>query len=767
MYIVYTYKKRVIDISCSLKLSEHTLWYKRPAENFNEALPLGNGRLGACVYGGIEDETVSLNEDTFWSGYPKKLNNEDYPAVYKKAKELFDSGRISEAQKTLENGFGDRLVQMYLPLANLKIHSYHSGRLSRYRRELRLDKGVHTVSYANSGKVFTRETFVDLNRQVMAMCISCDSPASVNLDITVESRIKAAVSNIGSTLCIEGNAPDCVCDYGDMYRSEEYQIYSDEADKKGMAFSVVTSVRTTGGTVRIADGMLTVRDADKAVIYLAARTGFEGFDKHPSVNIEECRQKCVADITAAKKIPYFDLINQNILAHKSFYNRCCISLGNCKNGSAATNERLERLKNGEEDNSLYALLFNYGKYLTICASQSGTQPMNLQGIWNDKILPPWNCNYTLNINTEMNYWPTLACGLFECFNPLTQLVCDLEKSGKETTRNYYGLDGWVCHHSTDLWRITHPATSRLNGNAQWGFWNMSSGWLARMLWDYYVYTGDGAYLEKVYPIMEGAARFYKGLLTECDGKLILGLTTSPENNYIENGETHAIDKSTGMTEEIIYALFTAVSKAQNILGEKDTYSELIPKLKRPEIQSDGSLCEWYSEHGVWDEHHRHVSHLYGLFPDSQFTDEQKKAAEKTLISRSDGGTGWSLAWKINLWARLGDGEHALKLLNNQLNPVDSACNSTDIGGGSYLNLFCAHPPFQIDGNFGAASGIIQMLLQLDENGEPIFLPALPEKWKSGKVCGLRIPNNRSVNFEWEDGKITKSEIIDNNTENEE
>ena len=262
----------MIDISCSLKLSEHTLWYKRPAENFNEALPLGNGRIGACVYGGVEYETVSLNEDTFWSGYPKKPNKDDYPAIYKKAKNLFDCGKITESQEALESGFGDRLVQMYLPLADLKIHSLHSGRLSRYRRELRLDKGVHTVTYSNAGKIFTRETFVGINRQVAVMNLSCDRPASVNFDITLESRIKSVVSNIGSTLCVEGNAPDCVCDYGDMYRSAKYQIYSDERDKKGMAFSVVVSVRAIGGTVRVADGMLTVRDADKAIIYLAART---------------------------------------------------------------------------------------------------------------------------------------------------------------------------------------------------------------------------------------------------------------------------------------------------------------------------------------------------------------------------------------------------------------------------------------------------------------------------------------------------------------
>lgn len=361
----------------------------------------------------------------------------------------------------------------------------------------------------------------------------------------------------------------------------------------------------------------------------------------------------------------------------------------------------------------------------------------------------------------MNYWSTLSCGLFECYEPFIRFVEELAESGRETAKNYYGVEGWVCHHSSDIWRLTHPGTNRLSCNAQWGFWNMSSGWLVVMLWDYYRYTLDEKFLKRVYPVMEEAARFYRELLVEYDGTLILPLSTSPENNYIKNDMVHAIDKSTAMTQEILFDLFSVVSEASGVLGVTDEYGNLISRLKRPFVQKDGQLCEWHEEHKVWDIHHRHVSHLYGLFPSNQFVDDEeaKSACRKVLESRGDGGTGWSLAWKTNLWARLGDGEHALKLLKNQLTPIPGNYDGRDRGGGSYPNLFCAHPPFQIDGNFGVANGIIEMLLQCDEKGNPILLPALPKEWKRGSVKNLRLPGNRKISFAWENGKVLWSEIM--------
>lgn len=746
-----------------IKASEHTLRYKRHATCFNEALPLGNGRIGAMVYGGISEETISLNEDTLWSGHPREKNVEDYPDVYRKALGMFEEGDISGAQKHLENHFGDFLVQMYLPLADLKIRTKHVN-ATRYSRVLRLDTAIHTVKYTVDGKTFTRETFISEPYQVMAVRFQCNQAKSVSFEATLEGKLPCEYEICGSetlkdVIYMHGTAPTCAAEYGSSTKSTDEWCF----DGKGVSYGSAVTVRATGGSVTHEKNTVIVKDADEAILYFGVRTNFKGYKQFP--HGDEYKDKCIFDVQKAAIVDYDLLKQESIRSHKKLYNRCGISLSDgSKNdiakGKIPIDERLQRLQKGKEDNSLYALLFNFGRYLTISGSREGTQPLNLQGIWNDKLIPPWSSNYTLNINTEMNYWPTLTCGLFECYEPFVCFVEELAESGKETASNYYGVEGWVCHHSSDIWRLTHPGTNRISGNAQWGFWNMASGWLSVMLWDYYRYTLDKKYLKRVYPVMEGAARFYRELLVESDGKLILPLSTSPENNYIENSEVHAIDKSTAMTQEILYDLFTAVSEASLVLGVADEYRERLMRLKRPVLQKDGQLCEWHEEHEVWDIHHRHVSHLYGLFPSNQFmTDEAvKSACRKVLEVRGDGGTGWSLAWKINLWARLGDGGHALRLLKKQLELIPVNEGGHDKGGGSYPNLFCAHPPFQIDGNFGAANGIIEMLLQCDEEGEPILLPALPKSWRKGCAKDLRLPGNQKISFAWEDGKVLWSEI---------
>lgn len=736
-----------------LLASEHTLRYKGQATCFNEALPLGNGRIGAMVYGGVLEEKISLNEDTFWSGYPKEKNVEDYPSVYRKALSLFEGGKIAEAQTHLEGNFGDHLVQMYLPLADLKIQMKHVKEdvASQYSRMLKLNRAVHSVSYVMGRKRYMRECFVSEPYQVMAVRLSCSEKDSISFCTTLESRFPSRCheSKVENVFFICGTAPNGVAEYGDFYRSTDNQVL----DGKGVSYACAVGVQAEGGTVTCDGDSVRVEGADEAVIYFGVRTNFKGYDTFPCG--EGYKELCLFDVKRALELSYEVLKKESVRSHKKLYNRCQISFGEGIKTRIPTDVRLRRLQEGHEDNGLYALLFNFGKYLTIAGSRHGTQAMNLQGIWNDKLIPPWNSNYTLNINTEMNYWPTLGMGLFECYEPFVRFVEELSKSGKQTARDYYGIDGWVCHHSSDIWRLTHPGTNRLQGNAQWGFWNMASGWLSVMLWNYYRYTLDETYLERIYPVMNGAARFYRELLVECDGELIVPLSTSPENNYVDEFDVHALDKSTAMTQEILYDLFAAVSEASKVLGVDDVYGELVPKLKRPFVQKNGELCEWHSEHGVWDIHHRHVSHLYGLFPSDQFAGdrERSEACCKVLESRGDGGTGWSLAWKINLWAKLGDGEHALRLLKRQMQLVAAKEEGHDGGGGSYPNLFCAHPPFQIDGNFGAASGIMEMLVQCDTDGNVMLLPALPKSWSKGKVENLHLPGNRTLSFAWEEGKI--------------
>lgn len=738
---------------------EQMLFYRREAACFNEALPLGNGRMGAMVYGGVSEEKLSLNEDTLWSGYPQPKREDDYPACYARAQQLWKAGKCMDAQRLLEAGFGDHLVQVYLPAADLIIRAQHVD-AQCYQRSLRLDRALHRVCFDDGGKRYQREAFVSAPYQVLALRFSCSEKRSIRFSVSLRGYFPAEITESPEeqALLLSGRAPIYRADFGSAYQGEAQRIL----DGQGIGYAVAVKAAVSGGRVKTENAVLTVEDADEATLYLSIRTNYRRFDSMPDGEIPI--QECLCDIHRAQAIPYEALRAESVSAHQRLYDQCSVSFGPGKEPPEATDIRLKHLQAGGQDNGLYALLFNFAKYLTISASRSGTQPMNLQGIWNDQVLPPWSSNYTLNINTQMNYWPTLAMGLTECFEPLTRFAEELSLTGAQTARRYYGVErGWVCHHSSDVWRLSHPGTNRLPGNAQWGFWNMASGWLSMMLWNAYRYTLDTDYLRRIYPVIEGAACFYRALLTETEDGWVLPLSTSPENNYFlseAGGETCALDYSTAMTQEILYDLFSAVSQANRILNIPDDYALLAEKLKRPGIQSDGQLCEWDREHPSWDKHHRHASHLYGLYPSDQFLKDEKyrAACRQTLLFRGDGGTGWSLAWKINLWARLGDGEHALRLLNRQLSPVPPQEENHDAGGGTYPNLFCAHPPFQIDGNFGAANGILQMLIQCDQQGEIRLLPALPRAWQTGKVENLRLPGNRTISFAWENGKLLYSRV---------
>lgn len=738
----------------NIRYSEQVLWYKTPAKNFNESLPLGNGRIGACVYGGTKEETISLNEETLWSGYPNLPDDENYFETYQKIRELTAQNKLAEAQRLSEEKFGGRLGQMYLSLGKLKIESYDTGSVSDYSRTLFLDEAIQTVKYRCGEKVYNREYFISKPDEVMAIHFSCSELRSVSFEIFFVTPLKAKIFREKNRLCISGKMPNAFVDYGTYYNKPEALKYSDSDAEQGIAYLALISVSANGGETIFADNKITVKNANSATVYLSVRTNFEAWNKHPAGSKIDYKTNARNDLKRVSDKAYSALKKESISAYQSLYERSDLTFYGSKNGTLETDERLYRLESGEEDNSLYALIFNYAKYLMISSCGKETQPMNLQGIWNEKLCPKWACSYTLNINTQMNYWPALPFGLFECYESLVNMTEELAESGRKTAEMFYGAPGWVCHHNTDIWRLTYPVTNRVHGSSRWGVWPMASGWLCVMLWDYYRYTLDKEYLKRIYPVMSGAGEFYKHLLSFMDGEYILSPATSPENAYIgEDGQCYTIDYSTAMTQEILYDLFSALSKAEKILGLDDEYSKICSKLRKPRIQSDGTLCEWYSEHPDSETRHRHISHLYGLFPSNQFNEEQKKACERSLVERGDEGTGWSMAWKINLWARLRGGEHSLKLLNNQLKLVDSECETTDSTGGSYPNLFCAHPPFQIDGNFGAANGIIEMLIQIDNEGNPIYLPALPKSWVRGKISGIRIYGGKTVSFSWDENKL--------------
>ncbi len=730
-----------------MRASEHRLWYTQPAKNWNEALPLGNGRIGVMAHGGAAQEKLSLNEDTLWSGYPRAsaLQCDD---VYKQAQRLALAGDFFSSQELLEKEFGDYLVQMYLPLGHIDITMAHNLQVADYARELRLNTAIHTVSYRCGGVRYVRECFVSAPHHVVAVHLTADAPGQISFGASLHGALKCTKDQDGEALYITGNCPVCLPPYGSVTRDESGHLYFGEDEKKGVGYRAGMRAAIKGGSSHTDAGVITVENADEATLYFAVRTSFNGPFAHPVTNGKLYHGVCVTDLEKACAAGFEALKTAHIQAHQALYNRCYISLAESDASALPTDERLRRRPEG--DNALYALLFHYGRYLLIASSRKGTQAANLQGIWNEKIVPPWSSNYTLNINTEMNYWPALAGNLAECYEPLIALTTELWQAGQQTAKNYYGASGFCSHHATDIWRTTHPNTSRLPQSCAWGQWNLSSGWLCAMLYEYYRYTGDTDYLKSIAPILADGADFYLSLLTEKDGELILCPATSPENGYIREGKRCPMDISSTMNMAIIRDVLNCAGKALNT----DKYDDALKRLRGYRINSDGTLNEWHDEHEDFEPHHRHISHLYGLFPSRQITTrELTDACKKTLEKRGDGGTGWSLAWKINLWARLLDGERALQLLDNQLALVESDYEGRETGGGSYPNLLCAHPPFQIDGNFGACSGIMQMLVQEDAAGGTKLLPALPAAWACGEVYGLCLPGGKTISFSWKDGKI--------------
>ncbi len=799
----------------------HRLWYRQAAKNWNEALPVGNGRIGGMIYGDPAREQIDLNEDTLWSGQPY-FSTGEYSGIYEKAKDAVLKGRCKDAQELLEQSFGDALVQMYLPLGTLWVEMLHGQPgetpVKKYRRELRLDTSLHTVSYKMDDVYFTRKTVASVPHQVLAMQITADTPASVSFQASlvgampcvrttdtvksVSSQTSLADAADGtdirvSDICfITGNCPVCKAAPKATYNSPEAKFYGQKDSEKGVAYRAGLYIEAKGGCIRQAQDQIQVIDADEAVLYVAIRTSFNGPFRHPVLEELEYMDACRQDLMTAAKLGFDSILAEAIAEHQRLYRRTELDLGTSEVSPLPTDERLIRHANGEPDPALYALLFHYGRYLTIAASRPGTQPMNLQGIWNNHLIPPWSSNYTLNINTEMNYWPTLAAGLEECYEPLLRMIEELHTAGQKTAVQYYGAPGFVSHHATDLWRTSYPSTNLLPGSCQWGFFPMSSGWLCAMAMDYYRYTRNLSFLERFYPILKDAADFYRALLMEKDGYLILCPSTSPENNYRMDpdkaDEISPLDLTATMSMAIVRDVFGAVTEAAGILGQDASpYQEALPRLYPYSIASDGTLNEWYQEHAEWDTHHRHVSHLYGLFPSRQIsadTPALMEACRNTLEKRGDESTGWSIAWKINLWARLGDGDRALKLLDRYLQPVDAAADRSQ-AGGTYSNLLCAHPPFQIDGNFGACRGILEMLVQGTDGGSSLckdtgcqislsnnaackaaqckktedslqLLPALPSAWNKGALYGYHLSAHTTIDIVWEDGKIVSKQTCE-------